>query len=137
MTAGGAGRLHAVVSLDGAREGAARRAMFAVWAAVSLVKQVTVVEGDVDPWDPVAVEHAVATRMRPERDLIVVLGVQADRAEPLEKDGVVGKLGIDATICAADRPDWTQARPPDAVMAKVRERIARELGGSSAAPGQA
>ena len=137
VTAGGAGRLHAVVRLDGAREGAARRAMFAVWAAVSLVKQVTVVDGDIDPWDPVAVEHAVATRMRPERDLIVVPGVQSDRAEPLEKDGVVGKLGIDATTSAADRPDWTRARPPDAVLAKVRERIARQLGGSSAAtPGR-
>ena len=93
VTAGGAGRLHAVVSLEGARAGAARRAMFAVWTAVSLVKQVTVVDGDTDPWDPVAVEHAVATRMRPERDLVVVPGVESDRAEPLEKDGVVGKLG--------------------------------------------
>ena len=128
VTAGGAGRLHAVVSLDGAREGAARRAVFAVWATVSLVKQVTVVDGDVDPWDPVAVEHAVATRMRPERDLIVVPGVQSDRAEPLEKDGLVGKLGIDATVCASDRSDWAPARPPDAVLAKVREKIAQSLG---------
>ena len=129
VTAGGAGRLHAVVSLEGAREEAARRAMFAVWAAVSLVKQVTVIDGGVDPWDPVAVEHAVATRMRPERDLIVVPGAKADRAEPLEKDGVVGKLGIDATTSAADRCDWTRARPPDEVLAKVRERIARLLRG--------
>ena len=42
VTADGAGRLHAVVRLDGAREGAARRVIFAVWVAVSLVKQVTV-----------------------------------------------------------------------------------------------
>ena len=124
VTAGGAGRLHAVVRLDGAREGAARRAMFAVWAAVSLVKQVTVVDGDIDPWNAVAVEHAVATRVRPERDLIVVPGVQADRAEPLARDGVVDKLGIDATTFAADRPDWTRARPPEAVLEKVRKRIA-------------
>ena len=108
--------------------------MFAVGAAVSFVKQVTVVDGDIDPWDPVAVAHAVATRIQPKRDLIVVPGVQSDMAEPLEKDGVVGKLGIDATTSAADRPDWTRARPPDAVLAKVLERIARQLGGSSAAP---
>ena len=133
VTAGGAGRLHAVVSLEGARAGAARRAMFAVWAAVSLVKQVTVVDGDTDPWDAVAVEHAVATRMRPERDLVVVPGVESDRAEPLEKDGVVGKLGVDATTSAEDRRDWTRARPPDAVLAKVRETIARHLGGAKAA----
>ena len=73
----------------------------------------------------------------PERDLIVVSGVQADRAEPLEKDGLVGKLGIDATAFAPDRSDWTRARPPEAVLARVRERIARRLGDSSAAtPGR-
>ena len=79
-------------------------------------------------------EHAVATRMRPERDLIVVPGVQADRAEALEKDGIVGKLRIDATTTAADRPHWTPARPPAAVLSKVCERIARQPGGSSTAP---
>ena len=47
------------------------------------------------------------------------------------------KLGIDATTSVADRSDWTRARPPDTVLAKVRERIARQLGGSSAAtPGR-
>ena len=125
VTTGGAGRLHAVVSLDHPRPGAARKAIFAIWGAVNLIKQVTVVDGDVDPWDPVAVEHAVATRMRPERDLIVVSGVQADRAEPLESGGTVGKLGIDATIHDSDRADWTPARPPVEVLARIREMLGR------------
>src|SRR6516164_2028396 len=37
---GGAGRLHAVVALRAPRAGEARKAMFAVWAAVNLIKQV-------------------------------------------------------------------------------------------------
>ena len=48
---GGAGRLHAVVSLRAPRPGEARKAMFAVWAAVNLIKQVVVVDDDIDPWD--------------------------------------------------------------------------------------
>ncbi len=123
VTHGGAGRLHAVISLNEPRPGAARKAIFAVWGAVNLIKQVTVVEGDVDPWDAVAVEHAVANHMRPDRDLIVVPGVQADRAEPLEQGGVISKLGIDATRHNEDRADWTPARPPADVMERMRAKL--------------
>jgi 4-hydroxy-3-polyprenylbenzoate decarboxylase len=123
VTPGGAGRLHAVVCLNNPRPGDAKRAMFAVWAAVSLIKQVTVVDVDVDPWDPVRVEWALATRMRAERDLLVVPDVRADRAEPLERGGLVGKLGIDATRKAGDRADWTEALPPPDVMERVRRRL--------------
>ena len=123
VSAGGAGRLHAVLSLENARPGEARKAILAVWGAVNLIKQVTVVDGDIDPWNARQVEWAVATRMRPERDLIVVPGVQADRSEPLEQGGTVGKLGIDATIHAADRADWTLAQAPAAVRERVREKL--------------
>ncbi len=123
VTAGGAGRLHAVLVLENPRPGEARKAIFAVWGAVNLIKQVTVVDGAIDPWDARQVEWAVATRMRPERDLIVVPGVQADRSEPLEQGGTVGKLGIDATTHAADRADWTPARAPEDVIARVRAKL--------------
>ncbi len=120
---GGAGRLHAVVALRDPRPGEARKAMFAVWAAVNLVKQVIVVDADIDPWDAVAVEWAMATRMQPQRDLVIVPDVRADRAEPLEKDGTIGKLGIDATRRAGDRADWRPVRPPDAALARARELL--------------
>ena len=60
---GGAGRLHAVVALRAPRAGEARKAMFAVWAAVNLIKQVIVVDDDIDPWDALQVEWATATRV--------------------------------------------------------------------------
>ncbi|MEP6885204.1 MAG: UbiD family decarboxylase [Gammaproteobacteria bacterium] len=120
---GGAGRLHAVVSLRNARAGEARKAMFAVWAAVNLIKRVIVVDDDVDPWDPVQVEWAVATRMKADRDLVVVPGVRADRSEPLETGGTVAKLGIDATRKAGDREDWERARPPELALSRARELL--------------
>ena len=56
---GGAGRLHAVVASGEPRPGDARKAMFAIWAAVNLIKQVIVVDDDIDPWDAEQVEWAM------------------------------------------------------------------------------
>jgi 2,5-furandicarboxylate decarboxylase 1 len=115
---GGAGRLTAVISLEpGARPGTAQRAMFATWAAVSLIRTVTIVDADVDVWDHTEVEWARTAHARPDRDLLVAPGGVADRSEPLERDGRVAKLGIDATRKAADRDDHTVAAPPADVTA--------------------
>jgi 2,5-furandicarboxylate decarboxylase 1 len=122
---GGAGRLHAVVSLRAPRAGEARKTMFAVWAAVNLIKQVIVVDDDIDPWNALQVEWATATRVKPDRDFVIIPAVRADRSEPLDQDGTITKLGIDATRRQGDRPDWTLARPPAAALARARE-ILRE-----------
>ena len=108
----GAGRLAAVVALGPHAPGQARQAALAALEAVNLVKLVTVVDADVDPWDDAAVAHAVATRVHFDRDLHVLPGMRADRAEPLERAGTIAKLAIDATRRPGDRDDWTLAEPP-------------------------
>jgi 2,5-furandicarboxylate decarboxylase 1 len=108
----GAGRLAAVVALAAHDPGEARTAAVAALEAVNLVKLVTVVDSDIDPWDDAAVAHAVATRVHFDRDLHVLPAMRADRAEPLERDGTIAKLAIDATRHAGDRADWTPAEPP-------------------------
>ncbi|HTV31380.1 MAG TPA: UbiD family decarboxylase [Xanthobacteraceae bacterium] len=121
VTLGGAGRLHAVVSLRDPRPGDARKVAFAIWASVNLIKQIVVVDADIDPWNSVQVEWAIATRMKPDRDLIIVPGVRADRSEPLESGGTITKLAIDATRRDGDRPDWTRAEPPEWAIRRARE----------------
>ena len=128
MGMGGAGRLGAIVSLKAPQPGDARKAMFAIWAAVNLVKQVIVVDADVDPWDADAVAWAVAKRMKSERDLIVVPEVRTDRSEPLATGGTITKLGIDATCRARDRADWTIAVPPAAAVLRARLILASGAG---------
>lgn len=123
VTEGGSGRLSAVVALEDAAPGLARKVMLAAWSTVSLVKHVTVVDADIDVWDHAQVEWARVSRVRPERDLLVVPGVHADRSEPLERDRTVARLGIDATARPGDR-DWTLARPPARVLERVRARRA-------------
>ena len=119
VTPGGAGRLHAVVALE---HGRAQDTIRAVWDAVHLIKMVTVVDADIDPWNATQVEWALATRMRAERDLFVERGMPSNRSEPLARDGKVGKLGIDATRKPGDR-DFTPAEPPADVLEKIRRQI--------------
>jgi len=119
---GGCGRLDAVVSLERGHE-RAHEAMTEVWKCVSLVKNVTIVDDDIDPWDATQVEWARATRMKADRDLLVVPGARTDRSEPLKSGGTVAKLGIDATRKPADRDDWTRAAPPSEVTEIVRARL--------------
>jgi len=71
--------------------------------------------------------------MKADRDLVVVPGVRADRSEPLEQDGLVAKLGIDATRRAGDRADWRRAAPPAAAVEKARRLLenARKRGDGS------
>jgi 2,5-furandicarboxylate decarboxylase 1 len=117
----GAGRTQVVVSLHEPKRGQPKRAMFACWAAVSIVKQVTVVDDDIDVWDPVQVEWAKATRLRAERDLVLVEGVAADRSEPMERDGMVTKIGFDATRNPGDRVEGFEvALPPAAELDAAR-----------------
>jgi 4-hydroxy-3-polyprenylbenzoate decarboxylase len=124
---GGCGRLAAVIALDGerARAGVARRLMFATWAQVSLVRTVTVVDADIDPWDAEQVEWARTSFARPDRDLLIAPDASADRAEPLERRGTVAKLGIDAMRKGADRGDHRVAAPPAAAMAAARRLLGR------------
>jgi UbiD family decarboxylase len=121
---GGAGRLHAVVSLRTPRPGEARKAMFAVWAAVNLIKQVIVVDDDIDPWNTQQVEWAGATRVKPDRDFVIIPAVRADRSEPIEQGGTITKLGIDATRHPEDRTDWDIARPPETALRRARDILA-------------
>jgi len=117
---GGAGRLHAVVSLHEPRPGDARKTAFAVWASVNLIKQIVLVDDDIDPWDQTQVEWAMATRMKPDRDFLVIPGVRTDRSEPLEAGGTITKLAIDATRRESDRPDWKRAEPPAPALDRAR-----------------
>ncbi len=117
ITEGGMGRCHLVVSLSHPRAGEGQKAAFAAFAHCNLIKQVTIVDDDIRIDDPVDVEWAVAARMRADRDIFVVPGVRADRAEPLVKDGTVAKIGIIALREASALP---KAEIPQAIMRRVQ-----------------
>jgi 4-hydroxy-3-polyprenylbenzoate decarboxylase len=126
VTPAGAGRTDIVVQIDQPRPGQARRAMMAAFAAVSMVKRVTVVDADIDPWDAGQVEWARVNRMKYERDLLLLPLSGTDRSEPMEDGGLVTKLGMDATAKAGDRVEGVKvARPPADVLERARDRLAQ------------
>jgi 2,5-furandicarboxylate decarboxylase 1 len=126
ITDGGMGRLHAIITMHKPKRGEGKRAIMLAMGQVNLFKLVIVVDDDVDPEDWTQVERALATRMRGERDIIIIPGAKADRCEPLEEELIVTKVGIVATAQPGDRVPggkFELARPPQ----EVWERVKREL----------
>ena len=90
----GAGRTDIVVQLGSPRAGQAREVIFALFGAASIVKRVTVVDDDVDPWDPsrsigrepIACVSSAISILAPIR--------RAVRSEPMEPDGTGHQSGL-------------------------------------------
>jgi 2,5-furandicarboxylate decarboxylase 1 len=128
VTEAGAGRTDIVVQLSSALPDEPRRVISAVFGALSIAKRVTVVDDDIDPWDAVAVEWARTTRMRLERDLILIPNARAVRSEPMESGGTVTKVGFDATAKPHDRAEGNErALPPADASDAARRWLAAHL----------
>jgi len=97
LSRGGTCRYHLVVKIAKRWDGEPKNIMMGAFAGHADIKQVTVVDEDVDILDPVAVEWAVATRFQASEDLMVVAGAQGSRLDPSGRDGRVDKMGMDAT----------------------------------------
>jgi 2,5-furandicarboxylate decarboxylase 1 len=102
MTMGGVTFWHAVISIR-KQAGDGKNALLAALSVMD-IKHVVVVDDDIDVFDPVEVEWAIATRVQGDRDILIVSNA---RGKPLDPSlaptsrGVVpttAKVGIDATI---------------------------------------
>ena len=69
----------------------------AAFGAHTSMKQVIVVDEDIDIFDDREVEWAIATRFQADRWLVVLHGVRGSSIDPSANDGITAKLGIDAT----------------------------------------
>ena len=111
LSVGGVGRYHLYVQFDKKREGEAKNVILAAFGAHYDIKQVVVVDTDVNVHDPAEVEWAVATRFQADRDLVVIGGAQGSVLDPsttvgmppgddpsaLRHQGISAKMGLDAT----------------------------------------
>src|SRR5438552_2533011 len=101
VTLGGCAFWHAVISIK-KQPGEAKNALLAALSVMDL-KHVVIVDDDIDVFNPMDVEWAIATRVQGDRDIVIVPN---SRAKPLDPSlpqgaGVVPtgtKVGIDATI---------------------------------------
>lgn len=119
VTLGGLRKFHAILSLEKRIEGDPGDAIVAAFAGHRDLKQVTVVDHDVDVFDAFAVERAVAIGFQPDRDLHVLSrgrGNPVDRS--LAPDGTTSRMGIDAT-----RPCGDEAAVPAVIPGRDEVRL--------------
>ncbi len=97
LAVGGVCRYHLYVQIRKQREGEAKNMIMAAFGAHYDIKQVIIVDDDVDVHDPEQVEWAVATRFQADRDLVVVGNALGSILDPSAEHGISAKMGIDAT----------------------------------------
>ena len=97
LTEGGSAWLHGVVSIRKQHQGDGKNAILAAFGAHTSMKQVTIVDEDIDIFNDREVEWAVATRFQADRGLVVLHDVRGSSIDPSSRDGFTSKVGIDAT----------------------------------------
>ncbi|CAN7589304.1 UbiD family decarboxylase [Variovorax sp. LjRoot178] len=112
LAIGGVGRYHLYVKIKKTHEGQPKNVICAAFGAHYDIKQVIVVDDDVQVHEPQQVEWAVATRFQADRDLVVIHGAQGSVldpsttigqdfgdgvAPPPHLQGLSAKMGLDAT----------------------------------------
>lgn len=98
LARGGVCRYHLYVQMKKRSEGEAKNVILGAFGGHYDIKQVVVVDEDVDIHNPTEVEWAVATRFQADRDLIVVSNAQGSKLDPSSRDGISAKMGLDATV---------------------------------------
>ena len=99
MTDGGCGWLSSVVQIIPKNEDDGMQAIEAAFRGHPSMKQVVVVDEDIDISDPKRVEWALMTRWQPDKDTIIMSGQRGSSLDPSRaEDGVTSKIGMDATL---------------------------------------
>jgi len=96
---GGCSWLHAIVQINKKSPDDGRKAIQATFAGHRSCKHVYVVDEDIDIYDPLAVEWAMATRFQGDRDLLILDKEPGSSLDPSAEPGskLTTKMGFDLT----------------------------------------
>lgn len=98
VTEGGGYRFNAFASINKQKEGDGKSAIIAALGSNKDLKQVVIVDEDVDIFDVQDIEWAITTRAQGSLDLVIIPGALGSTLEPSHGlRGVTDKIGIDAT----------------------------------------
>ncbi len=119
VTLGGGSWLHAIVQIQKQHPDDPKKAIEAAFKGHGSLKHVVVVGEDVDIYDPLAVEWAIATRFQADKDVVIK---EKQPGSSLDPSGIhvpgektkTAKMGLDATI-------------PEHVDKKNYEKVSYEL----------
>ena len=99
MTNGGCNWLHAVVQIKKKNKSDPEKIIQKTFDSHRSLKQVTIVDEDIDPNNAESVEYAMATRFQADKDLIIIKNVRGSSLDPSSDQQKLktAKMGIDAT----------------------------------------
>jgi 4-hydroxy-3-polyprenylbenzoate decarboxylase len=124
----------AIISIDKAYPGQARRAALAFWSALpqfTYTKFVIVVDKDINVRDPRQVVWAISSKVDPTRDVFILPNTPFDTLDfASEKLGLGGRMGIDATtkIPPETEHEWGEPLKSDTDVAAMVDRRWAEYG---------
>ncbi len=124
----------AVISIDKAYPGQARRAALAFWSALpqfTYTKFVIVVDKEINIRDPRQVVWAISSKVDPSRDVFILSETPFDTLDfASEKIGLGGRMGIDATTKMYPETDheWGETLESDPDVAAMVDRRWVEYG---------
>lgn len=124
----------AIISIDKAYPGQARRAALAFWSALpqfTYTKFVIVVDKDINIRDPRQVVWAISSKVDPVRDVFILPNTPFDSLDfASEKIGLGGRMGIDATtkIPPETEHEWGEPLESDPEVAAMVDRRWAEYG---------
>ena len=99
LTDGGSGWLSSVIQIIPEESGDGMKAIKAALDGHKSMKQVIVVDNDIDVTDSSRVEWALMTRWQPDRDTLILSNQKGSSLDPSRSsDGTTSKIGMDATI---------------------------------------
>jgi len=124
VTPSSCGKFHAVISIQKEHEGDGKDAILAGLYSVRDIKLVTVVDDDVDLYNPRDVEWAVATRFQADRDLVVISGAKGNELDPsCQELALTAKMGIDATRSLGRKERFEKIRIPGFEKIKIENYL--------------
>ena len=124
LTPGGTGRYHLVIQMEKKNEGEAKNAMFAAFGSSQEIKHIVVVDKDVDIFNPIEVNWAIATRCQASRDVMIISKACGNKLDPSTDDGLSDKMGIDATVkLQAPKGKFEKIRIPNEENINIEDYI--------------
>ncbi|MEC4849295.1 MAG: UbiD family decarboxylase [Nitrosarchaeum sp.] len=107
MTNGGCNWLHAVVQIKKKKDSDPKKIIKKTFEFHRSLKQVTVVDEDINPNNAESVEYAMATRFQADTDLLIIKNVRGSSLDPSsdQKNLKTAKMGIDATKSLSKRQE--------------------------------
>ena len=116
----GSCRFNCYISIDKRVEGEQKQAALMAMAQCDFVKNVIVVDADVDVFNEQEVMWAVATRTQADSDVDIIRNIKANTLDPSLVHDIEGsKMIIDATI-PLNRPFASRVAVPDDILNKIK-----------------